>query len=271
MRGRFLIGLVLLLLSACSGPDYGNPDLVPRKTTFAAPKYSDAEGVWRRARLAIPVRGSTGSLITTNDPNLKFYNLSGTNPGVKWPVVMIYGGCQAIPSDALIKGLAEQGFVVLQLDSRHRLTRPLKCDPGKLLHARAAEDMRDRQATLNYALKALEGRTWADQDNIFIIGMAEAAPAVAYLYGARVKGRVLAEWDCGGAQTISGLRDADKLASFAVTSAYVPALEGGCSRYFAQNPQNRNLTLPMLYPRDILAEPIVFTQMLQFFDQQMFR
>ncbi len=271
--GRLLLLLVVAVLASCSGSDWearNPPEAIPN-VTFNSPTYSDAESVWRQARIAVPVRGTTGSIITTNDPYLTVYNLSGTSPGTKWPVLLAFSGCSQTIGDRFMKAMAEQGFIVLQIDGRHRVQEPFICDATKSLSARAAEDMRARQATLSFALSALKAKSWVDLNNIYVLGMWEAAPAVAHLYGRDVRGRILMEWDCAGAPSVYGLRDAESIPTFSVTSANVPALGGGCAAKFGGNRLSQNLFLPSHFPQDILVEPIVFTKLLKFLDLQLFR
>jgi dienelactone hydrolase len=268
-RALALVLSTVLLVSCSQDKDQSPSQINPAR--FERPASSDAHIVWQRATLAFPVRGSVGSMITANDANLQIFNFAGTAAGTKWPVMVLLAGCGTGYSSRLLKALAEQGFVVVVLDSRARIHRPLDCRPDEKLHVRAARTMRDKQIEVSHALQQLAGRNWADVNNVFVVGVGDMSPAVARLPSHQVKGRVLAEWDCGGSSDVQGLRDADSGPVFVTTSARVPALDGGCANYMINAANSQILTLPNTYPIEILSEPIIFTQLLKFLDAQIFR
>ena len=111
--GKSLLSfLAALVLPACS--DAGPPEPV-KPVRFAAPPVSDLETVWKNALVAIPVRGTTGSLLTTNEgragPPQK---LAGVGPeeGLGRLAVEAHGP-QAVELQAVIDGLEGRGVGVV--------------------------------------------------------------------------------------------------------------------------------------------------------------
>ncbi|MEH6475715.1 MAG: hypothetical protein V7727_08485 [Sneathiella sp.] len=255
-------------LSACSKP-------VPIRTpapTFNKPTFSDAEAVWRNATLAIPVRGSAGSMITTNDGALGLLHLAGAKPNTRWPVIVMLGGCAENISLRLMRGLAEQGFVAFYLDSKARSHEPVVCVEGEPIFDRLMRNSRYREAELTYALNELQFVSWADQKNLFLLGAGEGGAIVARRADPAVKARIVAEWGCGGDLSVSGLKGEERSPVFSVTSGNSQAkADEGCSMYMRNRALSQSLSLQGRYPNGILLEPIVFTQMLQFLDRQLFQ
>ncbi len=264
-----LVLFIGLLLSACS--DAGPPEPV-KPVRFAAPPVSDLETVWKNALVAIPVRGTTGSLLTTNagraGPPQK---LAGVGPETRWPVIVVIGGClQPVGAD-LLRALAEQGYVVLSPASRSRFFNPLSCQLGQGVEQNAQSTTDMRKTEITYVLKKLHQQTWTDKNNLFLIGLRDGAAAVARYTGDKVQGRVLAEWACGGSGAVAGIAAEEKSPVFAVTSALTPTYAGDCSRYLRQGSGSEVLALPQKYSNNVLLEPVIHTQLLRFLDARLFR
>ncbi len=272
-KGRMSKGLVLflavLLLSACS--DAGRPEPV-KPVRFTAPRVSDLENIWKNALVAIPVRGTTGSLLTTNagraGPPQK---LAGVGPETRWPVIVVIGGClQPVGAD-LLRALAEQGYVVLSPASQSRFFNPLSCQPDEGVEQNAQATIDIRKTEISYVLKKLHQQTWTDKSNLFLIGLRDGAAAVARYTGNNVQGRVLAEWTCGGSGAVAGIAVEDKSPVFAVTSSLTPTYAGDCSRYLRRGTGSQVLALPQKYSNNVLLEPVIHTQLLRFLDKRLFR
>jgi hypothetical protein len=261
------LGLSLLAAACSSSPP---PKNLPQ-ARFEKPALSDEELVWQRATLGVPLRGTAGSMITTNDAGLALQKLAGARQGTRWPVIIIVEGCRDETPPRLIRALAEQGYVALVLSSRARRHLPLACQPGATLEANARAILIQKQAELTFARGALVGAGWADLQNIFVFGNFEAGAAVARSAGALAKARILTGWSCEGPGT-GGLRDSALSPVFSV--AIAPSLNPsgtGCAAHMNDNPYNKYLHLTQPYSLNVLLEPIVFTQLLQFLDQQLFK
>ncbi|WP_169567863.1 hypothetical protein [Sneathiella limimaris] len=267
---RHLLGcfLILSLLGACEAPKRAaSPQ--PMTAQFDAPAGSDPELVWQAARVALPVRGSTSSLVTTMGAGVSPLVMAGGSPGTRWPVLLMLEGCSTPAPPRLLKALAEQGYVALSLSSEARRHEPLACDPQKTLLENAAAIQSQKGAELTFALHALDRLNWVDPDHVFVLGFFEAGAAVARMKPAKTAGRVLIGWDCQGLST-GGLRDTALSPVFSV-SMMLAAAGRDCSGDMADNTENRFLRLSESYSLNVLLEPIVFTQMLQFLDRRLFR
>lgn len=264
--GIFCLGLVLLFGACASAPPKNPP-----QARFEKPALSDEELVWQRASLGVPLRGTAGSMITTNDAGLVLEKLTGAPQGTHWPVILIVEGCRDETPPQLIRALAEQGYVALVLSSRARRHLPLACQPQATLEENARAILSQKQAELTFARGALVRAGWADLQNIFVFGNFEAGAVVARSAGAIAKARILTGWNCDGLGT-DGLRDSALSPVFSV--AFAPTLKpsgAGCAAHMNDNPYNKYLHLTQPYSLNVLLEPIVFTQLLQFLDQQLFK
>ena len=265
--GIFCLGLVFLLGACASAPP---PKSLPQ-ARFEKPALSDEELVWQRASLGVPLRGTAGSMITTNDAGLALEKLTGAPQGTRWPVILIVEGCRDETPPRLIRALAEQGYVALVLSSRARRHLPLACQPQAILEDNARAILSQKQAELSFARGALVRAGWADLHNIFVFGNFEAGAVVARSAGAIAKARVLTGWSCDGPGT-DGLRDSALSPVFSVAAPGPQnSREAGCAAYMNDNPYNKYLQLSQPYSLNVLLEPIVFTQLLQFLDQQLFK
>ncbi len=266
-RGLIALGLTLLMGACAAAP----PPKPQPQARFEKPALSDEELVWQRATLGLPLRGTAGSMITTNDAGLALQKLTGAPQGTRWPVIIIMEGCHDETPPQLIRALAEQGYVALVLSSRARRHLPLACQPSGTLEDNARAILIQKQAELTFARGALVRAGWADLHNIFVFGNFEAGAAVARSAGALAKARIITGWNCEGEGT-DGLRDSALSPVFSV--AFAPTLKPsgrGCAAYMNDNLYNKYLHLTQTYSLNVLLEPIVFTQLLQFLDQQLFK
>ncbi|MEP3244445.1 MAG: hypothetical protein ABJN40_20110 [Sneathiella sp.] len=259
---------ILLVVGACTD---ALPPQPVKRVEFSKPPSSDLDRVWQNALVAIPVRGTTGSLLTTAgnlaEPPQK---LAGVGPDTRWPIVVALASCVR-PIDAeLMRKIAEQGFVVISPSSSSRYFEPLKCVKAATPAENAASSIRARKLEIAYILRQLKTQTWTDNNNLFLIGFQDAAAAVARFTGSVVKARVLAEWACEGEGAVKGIAAVEKSPVLAVTSTVTPTYGGGCGKYLHVGGGSQILALPQKYSKNILLEPVIYTQLLKFFDAQIF-
>lgn len=266
---KFCVALAFIALSACT--DTPRPAPVP-KTEFVKPKLSDLESVWQNATVAIPVRGTTGSMLTTNfgraGPPL---GLAGGGPDVRWPIILVLQGChRAVPVD-LLKSLAEQGYVAFAPASEARRNNPLNCGEENSLQQDAGSTLDQRRTELSFVLGKIRRESWTDKRNIFVIGLYDAAAAVARYTGDGINGRVLSDWNCQGTGRYAGVAAEEKSPVFAVTSASVSVVGGDCGQYLKAGKGSEVLSFPARYSNNLLLEPVIFTRLMLFFDRQIFK
>lgn len=255
------------LLGGCSSAPHK-----PVKTAkFNEPKQSDLQRVWEGATVALPVRGSTGSMITNNDGSTGLFRLTGASPGTLWPVIVVLPGCGQQAPVSLMRSLAEQGFVLISPDSQRRFFNPLTCLDLQTNSNAGEALVRARQTEIAYASAQLQHLNWVDRDNIFLIGLYDGAAAVARYVGGGYKARILAEWGCQGSDKVRGISNEVASPIFAATSSTVPTYSGDCSQFLSDDGSSQVLVLPSKYSESILLEPVVYTQLLRFFDRQLFK
>ncbi|MCG8492076.1 MAG: hypothetical protein MI743_10710 [Sneathiellales bacterium] len=272
MGGRFFKycgAFALGILAACA--DTPRPTPVP-KAEFAKPRLSDLESIWQNATVAIPVRGTSGSMLTTNSgragPPL---GLAGVGPDVRWPIILVLQGChRAVPVD-LLKSLAEQGYVAFAPASEARRNNPLNCAENGSLQRDARSTFDQRRTELSFVLGKILSESWTDKRNIFVIGLYDAAAAVARYTGDGINGRVLADWNCQGTGGHAGVAAEEKSPVFAVTSASVSVVGGDCGQYLKAGQGSEVVSFPARYSSNLLLEPVIFTRLMLFFDRQIFK
>lgn len=271
MRSILIRALLLVvgLSAALTGCDTVDENR-PAKVTFSEPKSSDLERVWRGGLIALPVRGSTGSLITTNDGSSGLFALTGAAPNTRWPVILVISGCGEPSPVTTMKAFAEQGYVAIAPDTKRRFFEPLECAGGNLPSDKAAL-IRARHTEINYAKRELGKFSWIDTDNLFLMGTSDGAAAVARYTGKGFKARILAEWACQGGHEVRGIAREGISPVFAATSSAVPTFSGDCGQFFSKSGESQVLVLPLKYSSNILLEPIVYTQLLRFLDRQIFK
>lgn len=265
---KIVVTFLLFLLSACA-----ERDVKPvKQAKFNIPANSDAELVWRSASVAYPVRGSAGSVITTNSVSLDPRQMAGVQGRPLWPVIFIQDGCFATSPPLLLKALAEQGFVAIHLSSHARQHELLDCRTDRNAAANADSILRAKEAELRYAIAALKFVNWADEENIFVIGHHEAGASVALGDMSGIKARIVADWNCQQGSAVEGLIDDDKAPVFAVaTSLAGQSAPITCRSYMQNTSESQSLDLTQSFALNVLLEPVVFTQMLKFLDRQLFQ
>lgn len=259
---------LIVFVTGCSS----TRDVKPTAAKFEISKKSDLERVWQRAVVALPVRGSTGSMITTNEAGLGLINLTGTKFDTRWPVILLVSGCQKrMPPTQLMKAFAEQGYVVVAPDSHSRYFDPLACENGVGDAQNAEATIRLRQSEIRYSLNRLKRISWVDLNNLFLLGLHDGAASVSLYKGDGVKARILSEWNCQGSEKIRGVSNEEASPLFAVSSSAVQTFLGDCGEFFNSTGQSQVFAMPEKYSDNILLEPIVYTQLLRFLDRQIFK
>gem|GEM_PF-4188953 len=238
---------------------------------FEISDKSDLERVWEGAVLALPIRGTAGSMITTNEAGRELINLTGASYATRWPVIMLIAGCQQSIPTRFMKALAEQGYVVVAPDSHARFLNPLICIEGKGDAWNAEKTIQLRQTEIRYSLNHLKKISWVDLENLFLLGLHDGAAPVSLYKGLDVKARILSEWNCQGTEMIRGVSNEEKSPLLAVSSSNVPTFTGDCGEFLSKNGESQVFTMPEKYSDNILLEPIVFTQLLRFLDGQLFK
>ncbi|MEH6405202.1 MAG: hypothetical protein V7750_17640 [Sneathiella sp.] len=243
----------------------------PKSAKFEISKKSDLERVWDGAVVAFPIRGTTGSMITTNETGRELTNLTGAGYATRWPVALLITGCrQAIPT-LFMKALAEQGYVVIAPNSYARYFNRLSCLNDAPDASNAEKTISLRQTEIRYSLNRLKEISWVDWDNVFLMGLHDGAASVSLYKGPYVKARILSEWNCQGGESVRGVSNEEKSPMFAVSSSNVPTFLGDCGEFFSTEGQSQVFVMPEKYSDNILLEPIVFTQLLRFLDRQLFK
>ncbi|MBL4740014.1 MAG: hypothetical protein JKY12_03415 [Sneathiella sp.] len=243
----------------------------PKVAHFQVSAKSDLERVWEGAIVALPIRGTTGSMITTNEPGRELINLTGAAYATRWPVILLIVGCQQAIPTTLMKVLAEQGYVVIAPDSHARFINPLNCTMGGEDALNAEKTLQFRQTEIRYSLNRLKRISWVDLENVFLFGLHDGAASVSLHKGRDVKARVLSEWNCQGAEKVRGVSNENKSPLFAVSSSNTLTFAGDCGAFFSTKGESQVFTMPEKYSDNILLEPIVFTQLLRFLDGQLFK
>ncbi|WP_025898200.1 hypothetical protein [Sneathiella glossodoripedis] len=269
--GGIYCNLILIALSliACSTPSRNFQPPV----RFNSPVISDEALVWQGGRIAVPVRGSAGSLITTNPSGPDLHELAGAKPNTRWPVILILEACSEDSPPRLLHALAEQGFVAISLSSHQRRHVLSPCQRGTQTDEADAEFQRLKQAELVYAMRLLKTASWVDENNIFLLGQKESANLVARINDSSLRGRILVNWPCIEDNTGASIVSGDSPV-FTVFTAAKPEQTGAikhCEGLLSVNTNNQSVTLHQSYALNVLLEPIAFTQLLQFMDRQLFR
>lgn len=265
--------LFALLLVACSSD--------PSPSGAGAVKIrSDLELTWDKAIVALPVRGSSRSMVTINDGNTIVRQLSGAAPGARWPVILYMHGCTGIGNYDFFQALAERGYVVIAPDSMARRYRPLQCDPETATGGMNLFVYEYRLAEVAYAAQQLRQMGWVDQNRLYLVGASEGGVAAALYRGDEFAARVIAGWTCLGAPLVRGIAAPSHIPVLSVVSDADPwygAQQAGagrqrdCGAFMADRPNSKSMVLKGSGRHNLLMEPIVFTQLMRFLDLQLFK
>ena len=115
------------------------------------------------------------------------------------PVVIYLHGCAGInrTHDASWASLiTEQGFIVVMPDSIARPGRIPNCDPKAKGGNAFPNAFKYRQQEIGYALEQTQKASWADKNNIFLMGFSEGGIGAAQSPHNGFAGRIIMGWTC---------------------------------------------------------------------------
>jgi len=229
--------MIALLVAACASG-------LPRPEAMG-----ELQLTWYNARVAFPdALGLGGGAGALNDPAVAA-RLAGAD---KQPVVIYMHGCTGIegPDRALIKDIAQAGFVVVAPDSMARRYRPYQCSTWDKRGGYNLFVFDFRQAEINYAIQELYQTGWADLDNLFLVGVSEGGLAVAHYRGDMVRARVITQWTCHGSTLVRGISAPEETPILAIVRGDDPwytgkdsKQRGDCGAYFGDRPGSRSIVL----------------------------
>ena len=178
-------------------------------STIAYPK--DVELSWEKALVFIP--GNEQPLAIDSVPLLKPH-----------PVVVYLHGCTGIVDwhDAgWSKALAQEGAIVIVLDSFSRPGRLSNCDPNRKTASNAFPRAHEyRQQEIAYAFEQLQKTPWADTRNLFLMGHSEGGTAVAIYPRPGFRGHIISGWTCTmrGNPMLDGIRSREEIPILAIAA-----------------------------------------------------
>ena len=146
----------------------------------------DVEKSWEDAVVYVPGKTFTTSVskITVDKP---------------MPVVIYLHGCAGINRQhdgSWASLLKEQGFIVVMPDSMARPGRIPNCDPKVKGGNAFPNAFKYRQQEIGYALEQTQKASWADKNNIFLMGFSEGGIGVAQSPHNGFAGRIIMGWTC---------------------------------------------------------------------------
>ena len=146
----------------------------------------DVEKSWEDAVVYVP-----GKTFTTSVSQISFDK--------PMPVVIYLHGCAGINRQhdaswaSLLTGL---GFIVVMPDSMARPGRIPNCDPKVKGGNSFPNAFKYRQQEIAYALEQAQKASWANKNNIFLMGFSEGGIGVAQSPHNGFAGRVIMGWTC---------------------------------------------------------------------------
>ena len=137
----------------------------------------------------------------------------------KFPVVIFMHGCTGILNEerAWSNFISKIGFIVILPDSLARPGRLSNCNPTTHKSTLAFPNAdKFRQEEISFALSKINASSWADTENIFLMGFSEGGRASALSTHAGLKGKIISGWTCthifGDWHGIGGSKDVPILA-----------------------------------------------------------
>lgn len=150
-----------------------------------------------------------------------FFNKSPPNVILekKHPVVILMHGCTGITQEerSWASHITKLGYIVVMPDSFARPGRVSNCNAidKKSSWAFPMAD-KYRQEEIAYTLERLQSVSWADSQNIFLMGHSEGGRASALAAHSGFKGKIISGWTCthifGDWHGINGSKDTPMLA-----------------------------------------------------------
>jgi dienelactone hydrolase len=235
------LGLLVALVTGCTSQSETAGDVVM---------------TWQRAFLAYP--GGDRARRLTDDVMSRL-----RGDGRKYPVALYLHGCTGIGDRELKFGqqLADAGFVFVAPDSMARSFRPLQCDPKQQTGGQNLFVFDFRMAELSYALGQLLELTWADPENLFLLGGSEGAVAAALYRGGEFRARVLFQWTCHGGPLVRGIAAPPNEPILAIVNQGDPWYDknhtigqsGHCGAFFGNREKSESVVLKRPGTHEVLA------------------
>lgn len=192
---KVMLGLALVLLSACSAPD--------GTISTSAQQQIDSDKLWLRTFLMLP----------EEPPVVPRYRLASWNyepPSKKLPAVIFLHGCSGITTGSpqvtrMMTDMAKAGFAVFAPES----PRAPYCDPRTLRAWITYEDIQLRLAEAKVTYDRISKLDWIDGENVFLAGFSMGGIATANYSGPEFRGHVILGTACtplAAAPTVAGLK-----------------------------------------------------------------
>lgn len=122
-----------------------------------------------------------------------------------------------------------------------------------------------------FALEQLWLRRWADWDRLYLVGASEGGVAAAIYRGDEFKGRVIAQWTCGGSPHVAGLMAPAGEPVIALVAADDPWYRSGgghCGPLLQGRADSRSYVLDVPGQHELLEEPVVVQIVVDFLATQ---
>jgi len=171
------------------------------------------------------------------------------------PVVIYLHGCAGlnrVHDAAWGSFIADQGFIVIQPDSMATPGRISNCSAAakKSTHA-FPQAHKYRQLEIDYALEKIQTSSWADKQNIFIMGHSEGGVAIAIRKNhTGLAGGIISGWTCTSYvpefQGIASPKETPTLVIASVDDDWRKgtALEGNCANFAEGRSNFKQVDLP---------------------------
>ena len=117
----------------------------------------------------------------------------------RYPVVIFMHGCSGIENHSEMvwgKYLRDLGFIVVIPDSLARRDRYRSCDGATASYFGTDITHRSRQQEIDYAYEKVANSTWAQKENIFLMGHSEGGIAAARTRRGDFQGIIISGWTC---------------------------------------------------------------------------
>jgi dienelactone hydrolase len=133
----------------------------------------------------------------------------------KYPIVIYLHGCTGIESHDTqwAKFISNMGYIVIQPNSLARENTKVACDPKafKSISAMAqGKALMFRQQEIKYTLEKVKSSTWADTNNIFLMGHSQGGISTALNKLNDFKGLIISGWTCTDT-LVGGIRSASNI------------------------------------------------------------
>jgi len=275
---RLFVAMVLSsVLVACNS----NGEITPaQRDRFSAP--SELERSWRASMVRVP--DGNGGVISTTIAELES---GGFNPTEQYPVAIYMHGCDGFWSGTQFRvdWLARLGFVVIAPNSFAREFYPQSCDLSTYTAGMYRPSLRIRQFDAGNAIERARAFSWADKDNIMLIGLSEGAAVVSTYSNPNnpagyLKARVVEGWGCHVAwPEYAGINAPDSEAVLAIVADRDPWYtarhhQGDCGVFMNTNNGSQSYVVdyePLRYEHVLWEAPEIQEIIRTFLLQQLIR